>query len=331
MTERQAIVVNDARPIIETVTRALCASGYSTHVAYTSEQAVQLLQTHPADLLFLDQDGEVDHQSIMATAKALYPQCKTILVSKASAKDSFTSIEQHDFIQNLIAQKVGIIAQISPLDSTELIVTINKLRTGDIFGIEKYFPWGIETKHIVVRDSSEKQQYIQEVIDFAEKLSPRDRTLSILNIVLDEFITNAIYNAPRDKDGVHKYIRKSRRDRVVLEREEEACLSYGCDGRSFGIAVSDPFGALEKDLIIQYLRRCFAQKGHNKLAADNRSGGAGLGFYMSFNFIKNFVINLEKGKRTEIIGFLDLDSSRIKPTQVGKSFHVFLKEGQQNA
>ncbi len=39
---------------------------------------------------------------------------------------------------------------------------------------------------------------------------------------------------------------------------------------------------------------------------DRKAGGAGLGFFQILDSLSHFVINLEKGKRTEMIGLIDL-------------------------
>jgi len=77
--------------------------------------------------------------------------------------------------------------------------------------------------------------------------------------IVDELVTNAIYNAPRDDAGRAKYAKMSRRDPVTLEDEEVGCLEFACDGDYIAISQVDPFGALTQDTIVTYLNRCLVK------------------------------------------------------------------------
>src|SRR5262249_45548920 len=95
----------------------------------------------------------------------------------------------------------NILGRSPDVDAEELPVTIHKLLSDDIFGIEKYFPWGAMSKEATLMDSAERHKAIEDVRAFAEDLNVPRRLAEVFSTVADELITNAFYNAPVDAAG----------------------------------------------------------------------------------------------------------------------------------
>jgi hypothetical protein len=221
------------------------------------------------------------------------------------------------YVRNLIAKND------EPLDPDELIVTSSKMLRRDIFGLDKYLMWGVEPYRLEIRDSRNKMDYVHEVSEYARKLGCNERLIEMVETVVDELVTNAIYNAPRDRDGQAKYAKMSRREHVTLEEHEVAALEFACDGNHIAVSQSDPFGALTHDTIVSYLNRCLV-KGPQQLS--DASGGAGIGLYRVFQSLSKFIINIDPGKKTEVISLIDLRLSMKQFRQLPKSFHIFVAE-----
>ena len=101
--------------------------------------------------------------------------------------------------------------------------------------------------------------------------------------IVDELVTNAIFNAPRDADGKAKYRKLHRSEELVLADDEAATLQFACDGDFIAVSTVDPFGSLDQDTVIDYLNRCLV-KGPQQMSDD--SGGAGLyrGLHAGYRF-----------------------------------------------
>ena len=207
------------------------------------------------------------------------------------------------------------------VNADELIVTIRKIATGDIFGIDKYFVWGIELTKLVLRSSSDKGELLQSVARFADGLRVTKRFSSALCTIADELATNALFNAPRGTDGSRPYAHLHRNQEVTLAAGEQIEINLCSDGRRVGISASDPFGSLEPRRVLDYLAKCL-RRGDDQV--DDKPGGAGLGLYYVFDAVSHFAVNIAPGRRTEMIGLIDLTGGFKGVAARGKSFNLFV-------
>lgn len=203
----------------------------------------------------------------------------------------------------------------------DLHVTLRKLTSGDIFGIEKYFAWSAREQMFVVQSSDEKPCIVEAVSAFSEQIGVQGRMRTLAATVVDEFLTNALYNAPVDQLGVHRFKGRSRAEPVYLGAGEAIVVKFCGDGRRLGISVTDPFGSLAPENVRSTLVRGLSRGAQVWDRSD--CGGAGLGFYCAFSSLSHLVVNIEPGRRTEIIGILALRDSYRDFLISGKSFDVF--------
>jgi hypothetical protein len=256
---------------------------------------------------------------------------KLVLHTTAQSEDYLPLMAERRYVRNLIAKNDQALA------ADELITTASKLLRGDLFGLDKYLAWGIEPLRIEIRDSREKLACVSRVAEQAERLGVGPRTVALVETIVDELVTNAIYNAPRDPEGRAPYAGLSRREPVELPPREAAVLDFACDGSYIGISLVDPFGSLTQETIVRYLNRCLVERAPRAgtaaeaWGAPTSSGGAGLGLYRVFQSLSKFIVNVEPGRRTEVITLIDLGMTMKKFRQAGKSFHVFLAEPQRRA
>jgi hypothetical protein len=211
-------------------------------------------------------------------------------------------------------------------DISDLLVTVQKIRHRDIFGLEKYFVWGVEPRHLTLTSSTEKGAALAAINDFAVGIGVPTRLRSLIRTAADEFISNAIYNAPVAEDGTARYARYARQARTVpvnLEPHERIEVRFCCDGRRFGLSTTDPFGSLSPDMLQEYLARAM-RKGEDQVSES--PGGAGLGFYQILGSLSHFVVNIDPGQRTEAIGLIDVSGSYRTFATGGKSFNIFVTE-----
>ncbi len=214
-----------------------------------------------------------------------------------------------------------LLARSGDLDGDELLVTVQKILRDDIFGLEKYFPWGAEHERLTLSRASDRFAAIRAAAAFATRKGAQARFVELFQSAADELITNAIYNAPTNDAGERCFAHLSRTEEVELAAGKSVEAVFCTDGRKLGISVRDPFGSLATETVVAYLGKCF-RKGSDQV--DDKEGGAGLGLYYLFETLSQFIINVHPGRRTELIGVIDIRGRYRDFSERPKSFNVFL-------
>jgi hypothetical protein len=217
---------------------------------------------------------------------------------------------------------VNIVAKANEIDSGDLLVTVRKLVENDIFGIEKYLRWGSIIHSYMVNTSKERREMLDRLEAFLYDLRCRPVLASRMLTVADEFITNALYNAPIDEDGHALYASQPRNRPVSLPLDKAADLQFGSDGRYLAIGCWDPFGSLDPMRVRTALARCL-RKGPDQVAQEG--GGAGIGLYMVFQYMRELVVNVAPGRATEFIGIVDMTLNSRSFCEQARSLNVFVR------
>lgn len=242
---------------------------------------------------------------------------RLLLFSEATWHDTPSDLFHSGNLMNLLARNHHeVIAE-------DLLVTAKKILSADIFGLEKYFGWGAEEVRYRVTRSSQKSEFLENVRDYATRIGVTHRLISHFCMVADEFLTNAIYNAPVDEHGNFLYASRSRALEVVLPEEQALEVRLCSDGRRIGISAADPFGSLRPQLVLEYLAKCF-RRGSDQI--DDKPGGAGLGLYQSFDAVSHLIFNISPKKCCECIGLIDIRGSFKDFAQRPKSFNMFVTQ-----
>jgi hypothetical protein len=246
------------------------------------------------------------------------PGSPTVLVlSRKLDRSSMAALFGSKLLTNLL-----VIDDNGP-DMADLLVTLQKLRRGDIFGLEKYFVWGVEPRVVTLRCSEDRFIALDAVNSYAQEIGIPGRLRAAIRTVTDEFLSNALYNAPVAPDGSARFAARSRTEPVTLEPGEEVRFQFCCDGRRFGLSVEDPFGSLSPQRLQENLSRAF-RAGDDQVVQG--LGGAGLGFYHILDALTHFIVDLAPGRRTELVGLIDVSSGYRKFAALGKSFNLFVTE-----
>lgn len=239
-----------------------------------------------------------------------------LLLSRGTYAEDLAELIRTSAVDNLIATDDSV-------NVDEFLVTIQKLRRNDIFGIEKYFVWGTDPVTLQVRSTQERDGAIDLAEAYTERIGIQAGLARCLRTVADEVITNALYNAPVDANGTRLFAERSRGDRVELPPGETIDVHYCCDGMRLGISATDPYGSLTRDSVLQYVTKWFEA---GQKTVEEKPGGAGLGLYYVFDAVSHFVVNIEMGKRTELIGLIDVRGSYRDFANRSKSLNIFVAE-----
>ena len=272
----------------------------------------------PYQLLLVDYEKLLpeDRDRLLSIQRASKAAPRVLVLSGKSGRADFANLFDTGVLTNLLACDEDI-------DTWDMLVTLRKLLRRDIFGIEKYFAWGVEPQVMPLRSSAEKGTLVDAAQAFAESIGVDPRLTSHFCTVADEFFTNAIYNAPVDEKGNSRYGHLPREDEVTLAPNEAAEVKFSCDGYRLGISITDPFGSLSPERLLFYLSKCFRKEADQ---LDDKMGGAGLGLYYVFECLSHFVVNIQPGVRTEMIGLIDVRGSFRDFARRGKSFNLFVAD-----
>jgi hypothetical protein len=208
-------------------------------------------------------------------------------------------IQQPDlatYVRLLAQPGVSAVVTADYLDSRLLTYVAAKLLKGDIFGVSKVLPWGAQVLSMVVGSHDERQQALASLDQYARALGLRARHLEAIQLVADELLMNALYDAPTGASGP-EYADVEPKNRSTLQLERPAILQVAGDGQRLAIAVRDGFGSLDRATVLASLDRCLRQGGQ----VERKTSGAGVGLYMVANHVTELVVNLIPGAATEVV------------------------------
>lgn len=201
---------------------------------------------------------------------------------------------------------------VGDLRDRELEITSEKLASGDVFGLEKYLADGAKINQRVVRTDADKRRAMDEVCAWAESVGARRAVLHRIASVVDELVMNALLNGARG----------SAPDLVLARAgEPSAVLRWAADDETLAISVGDGAGTLGKREIVAHVRRARGARGQPRPSTEG--GGAGLGLYLVLSNVASLVVNVEPGRRTEVVCLFDLARGHRPAISRVRSLHVF--------
>jgi len=195
----------------------------------------------------------------------------------------------------------------------DLGITSAKLASGDLFGLEKYLDLspglgpglGPAVTERTVTGDPDKRAAIGAVCAWAEAIGARRPLVHRLASVVDELLMNALYDTP-----------------AIRTSAPRAVLRWGADDRVIAISVGDAFGALRQRDVIDHVRRARRERGRPRSEA-GAGRGAGIGLYLVLGNVASLVVNVEAGKRTEVVCLFDRTTPGRPAAACARSLHVF--------
>ncbi len=194
----------------------------------------------------------------------------------------------------------------------DLGITSRKLVSRDLFGLDKYLAAGSRVRERAVACDADRRVAIGEVSAWAESVGARRPVVHRLANVVDELLMNALLDAPVAALPIG--------GATTLHAQ----LQFACDDRVLGVSVVDRYGALsQRDLIANVLR---ARSERGRPRAEIEGGrGAGLGLYFVLANVASLIVNVEPGRRTEVVCLFDVVRPTRRPAvpRGVRSLHVF--------
>ena len=212
----------------------------------------------------------------------------------------------------LISGWTHVVSHPMPLLAEELLATVQKLLRADVFGLEKYMAWGAEVRSYTLEDATERDAAVAALAKDVVAVGLPDRVGSMVSVIADELIANALFVAPLDGNGGRHRVHDNRELRRALTGRDVVTVRWATDARYLAIEVSDRWGSLDPSVVGPRLAS----------STKHAPSGGGMGLPLVYACCNQFIVQVEANVRTEVITLLDV---RYKPTELGRgaSFHTF--------
>jgi hypothetical protein len=271
-----------------------------------------LLQEH-SDIVLTD----VDHLAMVLEAHDKNSAIEIVFMTPNSIVDYLDEVRKHDHLSNIVSYNVDD----REFTTKNILTTVSKILNRDIFGLEKYLLWGVDVEERNLRSSGERRDLIAGMSEHLKSFGLRKHLISRAALVCEEMLMNALYDAAVDESGKSLLNHVSRRDAVELPGNDVATVRYACDGMLLAISVSDPYGSLRRDTVLEYLASCYQGRA-GELNNPEERGGAGRGLHQIVETSDLVVFNVRNGLRSEVIALFNLGAAAAT-TATQPSFHFF--------
>ena len=206
-----------------------------------------------------------------------------------------------------------IVSHPMPILAEELLSTVQKLVRGSSFGLEKYMAWGAEVRSYTLENASERDNAVTALARDVVAVGLPDRIGSLVSVIADELIANALYNAPVDPSGARTRVAEPRERSRALADRDVVTVRWATDARYLAIEVRDRWGSIDLPAV------------PSRLAAGGKqatTSEGGMGMPLAYACCNQFIIGCAPSAMTEVIALVDV---RYKPTEIGRSasFHTF--------
>jgi len=208
-----------------------------------------------------------------------------------------------------------VISHPMPLLAEELLATVQKLVRADVFGLEKYVAWGAEVRSYALEDARDRDDAVTALAKDVVAVGLPERIGSLVSVIADELLANALYAAPVDNTGTRFRARDPRDQPRQLAERDHVTVRWATDARYLAIEVRDRWGSID----VRAIGPRLAELGKGKGAG---AGDGGMGLALAYACCNQLVIGCAPNELTEVIALVDV---RYKPTELGRagSFHAF--------
>jgi len=290
---------------------ALKGTGVELDIVSNVEEGQQLLSEKNFDVLCVDctliELADIAHQQSS--------EIQIVLMTSRNVPEYLPILQQHSYLSNTVSRN----DEDRSFTLKNITTTISKLINQDLFGLEKYLNWGVEVKEHPITSSEDRSNLVDIMVSYFNQLGVRRPILKKCEMVVEELLMNSIYDAPVDSNGKSLYNHLSRTEVVELLPEQQGTFCYACDGILLAVSVRDPFGALDRQTILDYFESCYEGKGG---ALQKNKGGAGRGLFQIIETSDLVVMNVKPEIRTEVIVIFNIDPDKAKSEKT-TSFHYF--------
>jgi hypothetical protein len=278
----------------------------------------------------LDVDAHADPMTLIDATVGACPETPLVVVAGVNAKRRLLTTLSSSTVRHAVP-KLGGWLDVPPEqrtfegpDEQDLAVSLRRLLYlhGRPLGANPYLIEGFSTTEATLFSSTGKEAALNAVLELADALELSDEKRRRVEVATEELLLNALYDAPRSSDGPPLYAAIDRRTPVTLEPDFPIRLHYGCDGRNFVVSVTDRFGAIEREEVVNALAKLLHPE--SPLAAPG-AGGARLGLMLTFAAANQLIVHAVPGRFTEVTAVMHVSGSNRTALARGSALHLYLE------
>lgn len=311
--EQQKILLADTEKKQQILAKmALGGTGAQLEIAATLEEAEEAIRKATFDIIFADETMF----ELINKVPTLSPTSRVVLMTSDAVPNYLQHVKNMAYMPNIVSRS----SEDRAFTMKNIVTSVSKLTSKDMFGIDKYLSWGVEIHELDVISSDQRSDLISTVDEYFEKLGIRRSNRDRSGLVMEELLMNAIYDAPTDEEGVAIYNHLDRKTKVELEPKHQAKLRFATDGMLMAVSVQDPNGSLKGETILNYLESCYTGEAGK---FQKNKGGAGRGLHQIIENSDLVVFNIHSGVTTEVIALFNVDQKGAVDKE--PSFHLFIR------
>lgn len=242
---------------------------------------------------------------------------RAVLIADIEKPTEFIDLLERNLLHHLISAS-------SPRTLDRLSVTLAKLLQNAPLGMEVYVPWGVQVQGFEIRGSEHKNNIIDQMAEYLQLMGVHQRLATLARTVADEFLMNAVFDAPVGHEGRPLFAQTPRNETVAFPDPHRAEFRFCCTGDSVLLSILDTFGSLKAETVRDNLRRTLM--GGNDQIRTGDKAGAGVGLFLSFSSLAEWIINISPSRATEMIGIIRTDGTYRDHIATPKSFHLFVED-----
>jgi len=229
---RRILFLSGSDKLADPAIHILLSSGHDVIRSRAPVEASTWLRIHRADLVVVDFDvedpsGETGDLVARLREGAMRGGARLLVLTRGRGEARMRSLFERIRLSNFLA--VGADEQLEPV---ELIATVSKIVSGDIFGIERYLAPGFEEKEFRIVGSRQKEATVKRStrLPNGSVATPHGRIGGGRRRRAHQ---HAIYDAPVDQHGCPRFLSVDRTTPVELEPAEAiAFASHSTAGAS---------------------------------------------------------------------------------------------------
>ena len=255
-----------------------------------------------------------ENPHVAALVRDYFPAAELLLVSSSEEPSPPLSPLHADNVRHLVVNPPNG----GDVDKGYFDCVLSKLVAGRPLAIGDRLKEQTEVRVLELGASDEKETLLRAVdAAIAGEGEESDMFRQRVALLADELVENALYGAPRHSDGGTVF--KKGEARAVLPGER-LIFSFGFDGETLAMEMTDNWGTLDPDLVVEHLAR-----NQEQLESSDSMGGRGL--FLIWRFFDHFHIAIEPGKKTTVGG--DLQLSRKLDPEAPRGFHIISSKNQK--
>jgi hypothetical protein len=288
----------------------------------------------------LDPVPSEDAGAHVAEVAAACPAARLVVTAGFDARRRLVSALAHPAVRHampkapLFVEDAAAPMFLGP-DERDLYVALRRAEASDppsqAAGVAPYLASVAVAQEVAVTGSEERDTAVVAVVELGLKMRLHDEKLRRIEVVTEELIENAIYDAPVDPGGPggpsgpggpRRFAERPRSEPVALGPGERVRVRWGCDGRSFAVAVLDPFGSLDASTLVGHLGQVLAPDG---VRTSGGPGGAGIGLVMTYGAANQLAFELWPGRATEVVAVVDVAGTNRASLVRGTAVHLYAR------